>query len=273
MSDSSGSKGTVVFIHGLWAASNSWDDWRARYEAAGYTTLAPEWPGLDGKSVAEINADPSPLAKLDITTIVDEYDSVIRALPEPAILVGHSLGGLLVQLLLDRGLGKIGIALHSAQIKGVFRLPLTTLKASASVLNNPLHFGKTVPLSEQDFHYGSTNTLTAADSNSYYDKLVIPAAGKLLFQVSLANFYPRAQSKVNLKNSSRAPLLLIAGGADNTVPPSLNRANYKLQAKSGALTAYKEFPGRPHLTTGVPGWEAVADFALGWAEHPVTLKP
>lgn len=273
VTDGAGSKGTIVLIHGLWLASNSWDGWIERYTAAGYTAIAPEWPGLDGKSVEEFRRDPSPLGPLDVKTIVDHYAAIIRGLPEPPFIIGHSFGGVFTQLLLDRGLGKAGVALHSAQIKGVLPLPLRQLKAAAPVLRNPFHYGKPVPITEGQFHYAFTNTLGAAESKAYYDKLAIPAAGKLLFQAGMANFYPRAQTKVNLKNASRAPLLFIAGEKDNTVPPVVNRFNYRLQAKSGAITAYKEFPGRPHLTGGVPGWEEVADFARSWLEHPVAIAP
>ena len=79
---------------------------------------------------------------------------------------------------------------------------------------------------------------------------------------------PVAATTVDFENHDRAPLLLIAGGSDHVVPASTDKATAKKYEGSGAVTEYREFPGRTHFTLGQPGWEEVADFALDWAsEH------
>ena len=83
-----------------------------RYESRGYRVLAPSWPGLEGE-VEALNADPAPLTKLDVDKIVDHYDGIIRGLDSPPIIMGHSLGGTIVQLLLARGLPGTPVAIQA----------------------------------------------------------------------------------------------------------------------------------------------------------------
>jgi pimeloyl-ACP methyl ester carboxylesterase len=85
----------------------------------------------------------------------------------------------------------------------------------------------------------------------------------------LANFTPGHQDTyVNFRNEERAPLLFIAGGEDNLMPPSVNQSNAKHYRHVKSVTDYKEFPGRSHYTVGQDGWEEVADYAREWAvEH------
>ena len=110
---------TILLIHGAWLNANSWEYWRARYEAKGYTVIAPSWPG-DERDPAALRASPLPaLAKLSQKQIVAHYEDIIRALPEKPILIGHSLGGVFVQHLLDRGLGVAGVAIDPAPTPGV----------------------------------------------------------------------------------------------------------------------------------------------------------
>ncbi|TCM45716.1 alpha/beta hydrolase [Kribbella sp. VKM Ac-2568] len=258
-----GTPRTIVLIHGLWLTSLSWQHWITRYTERGETVIAPEWPRMNA-DLETLRRDPSVMNGLGLTEIVDSYDRKIRDLDTPPILMGHSFGGAIVQLLLDRGLGAAGVAIDPAPIKGVLRLPLSALKASAPALTNPLNRNKTVGLTKEQWHFAFTNTLSKADSDALYDEYHVPSTARPLFQAATANFNPNAATKVNFKNDTRAPLLIIAGGADHTVPPAMTKENYQ-RYKSNAVTDYYEFPGRPHFTGGVPGWEEVADYALDWA--------
>ncbi len=99
-------KPAIVLIHGLWMTPLCWEEWIAHYQAKGYEVLAPGWPGVDARTPAEIRADPKPMANKSIGEIVDHYDAIIRALPQPPIIMGHSFGGLYTQILLSRGPGR-----------------------------------------------------------------------------------------------------------------------------------------------------------------------
>ena len=257
----------IVLIHGLWMTPRSWEKFAERYTAAGHVVHAPSWPGLEG-DVEAIRADPSPLESLTITKIVDHYDAFIRGLDEKPIIMGHSFGGLFMQLLVDRGLGVAGVGISAAQPRGVMKLPLTTLKSGSRILRNPTNRHKAVEYTLEDFHYTMTNTLSVDDSKPYYERYAIPGAGHILFEGAAAQLNPRTAAKVDFAKTDRAPMLFIANGEDHVVPASVTKAIYhKYHKKSSAVVEYAEYPDRPHFP-GVPGWEEVADKALGWAtEH------
>jgi alpha-beta hydrolase superfamily lysophospholipase len=269
---SGGTNGTVVLVHGLWLTSRSWEHWADRYTTAGYRVLAPEWPGMDA-DVEDLREDPSTMNGLGVREVADHYERFLRTLDTKPILVGHSFGGLVVQILLDRGLGSAGVALHPAPPKGVLRLPISALRSAFPVLRNPANRKRTVGLTPKQWHFSFTNTLGEEESRAAYARYHVPAPGRPLFQAATANLVPGAATKVNYRNGGRAPLLLVTGGADNTVPPAMTRENLVRYRRSGAVTELKEYPGRSHFTAGSPGWEEVADFVLTWAARHRTPEP
>ena len=257
-------KPTIVLIHGLWLTPKSWEGWIRKFEQAGYKVLAPAWPGMDG-DVETIRKNPAALRGMRLMTVVDHYDRIVRGLDAPPILMGHSFGGLIVQLLVDRGLGAAGVVIDSAQSAGVPVLPLSTVRATLSILGNPFTFNKAVSLTPSQFNYAFTNELDATESKKVYDRLAVPGPARILWDGAFSLLNPKASSKVNYRNGKRAPLLFIAGGKDHLVPPAINKANVRKYSRSSALTAYREFPGRTHNTVSQAGWEQVADFALSWS--------
>jgi pimeloyl-ACP methyl ester carboxylesterase len=257
---------TIVLIHGMWMTSLSWEHWVDHYTDRGHRVIASGWPGLD-KEPEELRRDPSPLRGLGVTEIVDQYDKIIRGLDRPPIIIGHSFGALVTQLLLDRGLGTAGVALNTAAPKGVLKLPLSTLRAALPALRNPANRKREVPLTPEQFHWCFTNALSRDESDAVYRRYYIPGTGRPFFQAGLANFNPSAVTKVNYNNPHRAPLLFLTGTEDRICPPSVNEANYKKQRKAHSATEHKDYPGRSHFP-GQDGWEDVADYALNWAiEH------
>jgi pimeloyl-ACP methyl ester carboxylesterase len=257
----------IVLIHGLFLTWSSWDKWVERYTARGFNVLALPWPGLEG-TVEELRGDPAPLTKLDMKTVVDHLDGVIRKLDSPPIIMGHSFGGLFAQLLGYRGLGSAVVGIDPGAPAGVLSLPFSTLKASAPVLANPLNIGKATMLTPEQFRYAFTNTVPEEKSKELYDRYAVPCANRILFEGAFENFAPHSPARIDV-TSNRPPVLLIAGGADHLVTADYTRSNFKLISQSPAITAFKEFPGRPHFTGGVDGWEDVADYALDWALSPV----
>jgi pimeloyl-ACP methyl ester carboxylesterase len=254
----------IVFVHGLWLSPRSWEGWKGRFEIRGHHVLAPAWPRMQG-DVEDIRRDPTPLNGLGVTEITDHYAEIIRGLDRPPIIIGHSFGGLVTELLLDRSLGAAGVALSPAPVKGVLRLPLAQLRSAFPVLSNPANRKRTVELTPQQFHYAFTNTMSDAESQAAYDRYEVPGPGRVIFQAAFANFNPNAVTKADFHKDDRAPLLIVGNGEDHTVPAAVSREAAKRLGKSKAVVDYKEFPGRPHFTAGAPGWEDVADYALEWA--------
>jgi alpha-beta hydrolase superfamily lysophospholipase len=258
---------TIVLIHGLWMTPRSWEHWVEHYKRRGFKVLAPGYPGLEVE-VDALRRDPSPIEKLTIEQVAHHYEAFIRGLEHPPIIMGHSFGGALTQIMLDRGLGAAGVAINSVQVKGVLRLPFTTIKALFPVLSHPSNRHKAVPFTHEQFRYAFTNTLTEEKSRAAYERYHIAAPGRFVFDGALANFNPHAATKVDFDKEDRAPLLFISGGEDNIMPATLNQSNAR-HYNTGVI-AYKEFPSRSHYTVGEDGWEEVADYALNWALNPTT---
>ena len=256
---------TIVFIHGAWVTPACWERMLPWFEARGYTCLAPAWPGKD-RPVEAIRADPSPLRGLGIGEIVQHYERIVRDLPEPPILIGHSYGGLFTQLLLDRGLGAAGVAIDSAPPRGVWAYEPTAFRSLLGALTRYLLGSKVVRWSFGSFRYAFVHALPEAAARDAYDRHVTPETGRVFFQSAFALLNPRSPARLDFRNAARAPLLLIAGGIDRIVPPVINRRNFRAYAKSPARTDLRELPGRTHWIIAQDGWEEVAGHIASWLD-------
>lgn len=249
---------TVVFVHGAWMTPISWDPFKSRFEAAGYQVVVPTWPYLD-RPIAELRANPpKELGSLTVGAVVDHYEKIIRDLPQPPLIVGHSFGGLYVQMLLDRGVGAAGVAIDPGPIGGIIPDPVSL----GSALPLILRFGgwsKPYMLPFEAFSKNFANSLPENRKRAEYDKHVIPTSGRIFYQAATG-----LGTSVDPKRRSQ-PLLLISGEKDRTAAPPLVKAAYRKQSKSPARTDFKEFPGRSHYLVAEPGWEEVADYVIDWA--------
>ncbi|HEY5836538.1 alpha/beta hydrolase [Streptomyces sp.] len=255
---------TIVLIHGFWVTPRSWEQWIDHYEKRGYRVLAPAYPGFEVE-VESLNADPTPIEKVTVPQIVESLETLIRGLEKPPVLIGHSAGGVFVQLLLDRGHGAAGVAINSAPTEGVAVVPLTQIKSAFPVLRNPANRHRAVALTHEQWHYAFTNTFTEEESRTLYERYAVPASGRIFWDSALATLRPGHQDTyVDYHNDARAPLLFVSGELDHLMPPKVQRSNAG-HYKSDTVTEVKEYAGRPHLLPAAPGWEEVADHALSWA--------
>jgi non-heme chloroperoxidase len=262
--DAASNADTIVLIHGLWLTPLCWEKWVDHYQSKGFNVVAPSWPGMEGE-IEQVRHNTTPYERLGIKEIADHYERIIRELDRPPIIMGHSFGGLITQVLLDRGLGAAGVAISPAPIKGILVLPFSALKVASVALKNPANRNKAVPLTPDEFRYGFGNLLSVEDSQRAYDRLAIPGPGRVLFQAAFSNVTPGSPAAVHPKNGKRAPLLLQANGKDHTVPAGVTKNAYKIQRKAQSPTGLKEYPDRSHYTFAQDGWEGVADDALDWA--------
>jgi pimeloyl-ACP methyl ester carboxylesterase len=186
-----GSPDTIVLIHGLWMSPRSWSNFKGFYKERGYRVFTPAWPRIRGEG-DDVRRNPSTLNGLGIAEISDHYSSFVRALPKPPILVGHSFGGLVVQLLLDRGMGAAGIVIGGVVPKGVWKLPWSAIRSAGPALLNPLNYGRSVALTLRQFRYAFANPTNDAEACEAYERYAIPGPGRVVFEQVIANFNPWA---------------------------------------------------------------------------------
>jgi alpha-beta hydrolase superfamily lysophospholipase len=262
----------LMLIHGAWLSSNSWDTFAEYFENRGFAVSAPEWPRKQG-DVENLRKDADEIEGLGLTEIVDHYASEIQALDEPPVLIGHSYGGLIVELLLDRGLGRAGVAMSPAPPKGILVLPFSTLKAAAPALAHSSKWHGVVTLTPEEFTYGFVNTFSPEDASAAYEKYAVPETGQIFYEAGFANFHLHPPTELHFKNGDRAPLLIVGAEKDHTVPASVSHKQYKKYEKSDAQTDYVEYPGRPHLMMVAEGWEEIAAGIESWIDGVLAASP
>ncbi|MCR5879805.1 alpha/beta hydrolase [Phenylobacterium sp. J367] len=249
---------TIMLIHGAWLNSRSWEAFKARYEAQGFTVVAPDWP-YDDRPPAELRAKPDPrLAKTGQREIIAHFAAEIAKLPEAPILIGHSAGGTFTQHLLDQGLGVAGVAIDPAPTPGV-PLGLQAIISALPVLGDPFSNGKLKTMSRPFFKTRFAQTAPKDQADALYDRYIVPTAAKVYWDGIINPI------KINWANPNRAPLLLIGGEIDLIADASMTRAIFNKQKRAASRTELKIYPGRSHWTCMDPGWEQVADDALAWA--------
>ena len=252
---------TILLIPGLWLTALCWEHWVKHYSNKGYFVVARSWPGMEG-DIEQLRRDPITFASLGVNDVVDHYEQIIRKLETPPIIIGHGFGGLVTQILLDRGWGAAGVAIASAPPKSVSWPPLSMLKLALSALGNSFR-NKTASLTSEQFHHGFANTVWEAASVAAFERYVVPAPNRVLLQTAFANFTRHTAGTVNFRNDTRAPLLLVAGGKDRVAPTSVVQATFDSYRKSKAETDYKEFPDQANFT--LLQQTTIADYILGWA--------
>ena len=255
----------LMLIHGAWLSARSWEHYVDYFGKRGFAVSAPEWPRKQG-DVEEMRERAEQSAGLGVEEIVDHYASLLGELAQPPVLIGHSYGGLFVELLLDRGLGRAGVAMSPAPPKGILKLPFSTLKAGSPALAHPSKRHGVVTLTLEEFTYGFVNTFTPEQAQRAYERYAVPETGQIFYEAGFANFHLHPPTEVHFKNEERAPLLIVGAGEDHTVPASLSKAQYKRYENSPAKTDYLEFAGRPHLHMTAPDWEEVAAGIDSWLD-------
>jgi pimeloyl-ACP methyl ester carboxylesterase len=252
----------IVFVTGAFVSNQCWDDWRIYFESKGYTTIAPAWPFKEGDAATLRNRQPNDtdLAALTLKELTDHYAKVVSSFSEKPIVIGHSLGGLITQIICNRDLAAAAVAIHSVPAQGVFPYEFSFLKAGWKSLGLFTSLKKTYLMSFKDWQYAFVNEMPLDEQKAAYEKLTIPES-KTVARGGLTS-----AAAVDYKKE-HPPLLLTSGSIDTITPAHLNNRNYKKYAKNNSVLDYKEFSGRNHFVLGQPGWQGDADYILNWLEQ------
>lgn len=248
----------VVFIHGLWLLASSWDNWARLFDEAGYAPVAVDWPD-DPPTVEAARANPDVFAKKTLGQIADRTAEVIGGLTRKPAVMGHSTGGLLAQIIADRGLSAATVAIDPGPFRGVLPVPVSALRSALPVLRNPLNRSRAVTLTLDQFKYGWANALSAEEAKAIYEEFHVAAPGMPLMQMVNANLNPFTEAKLDPRNPDRGPLLIVDGEVDHTVPWAIAEASYKKQSRNPGVTEIAKIPNRGHSLTIDSGWRQVAE--------------
>jgi pimeloyl-ACP methyl ester carboxylesterase len=257
---------TIVFITGTFISNNCWDEWISYFENEGYKCIAPPWSHKDAPAEELRNRAPNDAIALNtITSLTDHFAAIINALPEKPILIGHSVGGLVVQLLLQRELGHAGVAIHSFPPRGVNRFRLSFVKPvwETMVLFTSRHQTYLMPF--RKWKKVIANRLTCEQQKELYYKYAIPESKQIMRDIF------RCLTKIDFKKP-HPPLLLTSGSNDKLIPAALNYSNYKKYTAPNSVTDYKNFKGHTHLVFGHAAWKREADFILYWLHELVEFN-
>jgi pimeloyl-ACP methyl ester carboxylesterase len=248
----------IVFLAGAVVTTACWDDWRAYFTREGYTCYAPAWPHKQAPA-AQLRAQHphSPIAQNDLAAVLEVYTTFIAQLPSKPIVIGHSYGGLLVQLLLQQGTVAAGVAIESAPPRGVVAFRWSLLRAVLPMLGLFSSLNTTFLPSFAQWQYAIANGLPLAAQQESYEQLVAPES-KQLIRDALSR-----RARVDF-HRPHAPLLFLAGGDDRIMPAVLNRANYRRYRHAESITHYQELPGRCHALLGQPTWREDAALISRW---------
>ncbi len=249
----------IVFITGAFVSNACWDEWKIYFEKHGYNTSAPPWPYKNGTASALRKRRPNDidLATLTLSELVNHYVNVVTSHSEKPIVIGHSLGGLITQILVNRDLVAAGVAIHSLTPLGIIPYEFSFLKAGLKSLGFFTSVNKTYMMSFSDWQYAFVNGMPLKEQQAAYEKFAIPES-KTVTRGGLTK-----AAKVDFQKS-HPPLLLTAGSIDHIIPAHLNIRNFNKYHKNGSVLDYKEFPERNHFVLGQPGWENDADYIFKW---------
>jgi len=249
-----------VFITGAFVSNSCWDEWRTYFEDKGYSTTAPPWPHKDA-SVAELRSrhphHDKALALLTLKELKDHYVNVINSQPEKPIVIGHSYGGMLTQLMVNNDHAAAGVAVHSVPPKGVFPYEFSFLKAGWKALGIFTSTEETYMMSFEDWQYAFVNGMPLEAQQAAYDTYTIPES-KTISRDALSD-----EAKIDFKKD-HVPLLLTAGDTDHIIPAHLNHRNFNAYDNKDSVVDYKVFVNRNHFVLGQPTWKEDADYIYDW---------
>jgi len=248
----------ILFIHGMFLNPKSWQPWQHFFSARGFNCIAPAWPMHEGEPQQLRAAPPKGLGELHLQTVYDSIKAAAASYQDDLILIGHSVGGLIVQKLIADGIGKMGVPICSVAPNRMLSLDWGFFKNSA-LITNPLKGDDPFPMDADGFHGSFANTLPRAESDKAFQQYAVNDSRNVLRDCM------GDTGKIDLEKP-HAPMLFISAEKDEIIPAGLCEKNSKAYEDKGSQVSYREFPNRSHFICGEPAWEEVANHIAGWID-------
>lgn len=254
----------IVFIHGMFQNPKSWDNWLAYFNSKGFNCTVPAWPLHEGEPRVLRENPSSELGDLQLSDVLDSVRAGLRNRDKP-IMIGHSVGGLVTQIMLNEGLISAGIAIDSVAPNAMIDLDWGFIKNSA-IISNPLKGDEPILMDAKTFHSAFANTLSEDESAREFEKTAVHDSRNVL----RGCMGPHGRIDTD---TSHGPLLLIGGENDQIIPSHLSEKNFKAYTDKSSVTEFAVFP-RGHYIVNEPGWQEVADRVLAFIQqHGVSANP
>lgn len=254
---------TVLFVTGSFVGNNCWDAWANYFQQQGYETQSPPWPFKEGDPASLRDKHPlgNPgLASLSLAEVIDHYAGIAQRFARKPVIIGHSMGGLITQILVNRGLAAAGIAIHPVPPMGVIPIEFSFYKAGWKGLGLFSSLKKTYMMSFRDWQYAFVNGMPMNEQREAYETYTIPES----YRVTRGALGKAA--KIDFKKP-HAPLLIVSGSTDHIIPASLNKRNFEKYRKANSgITEYRDMPGRNHFVLGQSTWKEDAQNIRDWIE-------
>lgn len=249
---------SVILIHGNFVNDLTWTKWKDHYEKKGYTVYTPANPGHEGNP-NELRKQVHPqLEKTGFIDVVQNIEKLISTLPEKPLVIGHSMAGMAVMKLVEKGIVAAGVSIDGAPPKNVFP-PFQTLKSVLPAFG--FFSGKKYFMgSEEWYNKCFFNTTPAIERVSAFENYAVPESFKVSRELVLNSY-----SNIDFKRP-HPPILFIGGGSDTIFPAELTTTLAKKYSDSNSRVDLKIFQGKSHFICGEKGWESVADYILNWYE-------
>jgi pimeloyl-ACP methyl ester carboxylesterase len=258
----------LVFVHGMFQNPESWNRWLTFFSEKGYRCFAPAWPCHEGVPATLREHPPAALGELTLDEVLARVEHTVAGLDNP-IVIGHSVGGLVAQILLNRGAIKAAVAISPVAPNGMFDFDWDFIRIGARIAN-PLKGDDPIYMDEKTFHETFANALSESEAAVAYDHFATHDSRNVL-RGCLGR-----TGRIDF-DASHGPLLLVSAELDKIIPAHLVQKNFEAYTEGSCITSHKEFKGRSHFICGEPGWVEVAAYVAEWLEQtaltPASLDP
>jgi pimeloyl-ACP methyl ester carboxylesterase len=253
----------VVMIHGAFCGGWAFESWRALFQAKGYDAHAPDLRHHNGNG-----EPPQALGTTSMLDYAEDLEEYLDGLDDEPILIGHSMGGLLAQMLAARRNVRALVLLAPSAPWGV--LPATPFEyASANALYLAGDFwNRRLWPTHWIAAANALDNVPEDERQAVLDRFV-PESGLATFEIMHWPFDLRRATQIDPREIT-CPILCVTGARDRVNSPGTVKS---VATRYRGRARYEELEGHSHWLIGEPGWEKIAKLSLDWLDDVLACEP